>query len=46
MLPIFVTNFKRGDAGGVEVMIEERKLFDELMEAVLGEFVIHAATGI
>ena len=34
MLPIFVTNFKRGDAGGVEVMTEERKLFDELMEGI------------
>ena len=34
MLPKFVTNFKRGDAGGVDVMTEERKLFDELMEGI------------
>ena len=34
MLLIFVTIFIRGDAGRVEVMTEERKLFDELMDGI------------
>jgi hypothetical protein len=31
---MFMVIFRRGDAGGVGVMTEERKLFDELLEGV------------